>query len=528
MLQNDLAHVEGAPLSRTQELIWIADIPRIGSVRCPERTAILFAERAERVSYQALDQRSDAFGQMLIKMGIKAGQRIAYLGRNSDLFFPVLFGAIRAGVVLVPINWRLTAPEVAYQIRDSQSKLLICDPDLRPTAAQSIAGMQDPPVILSTESEEGSASLRETLAESASALSVPKDEAQVVLQLYTSGTTGNPKGVMISHYALSIARHCELSLAEFDFLAEGSVSLSAMPNFHVGGMSWVLMGLVRFGTVVLTADPSPANMLKLIREHRVESSFIVPTVIRAMVDELRTSGAPPPQMKGMLYGAMPMSESLLRDAMQMMGCSFLQFFGMTENTGSATYLAPADHDLERPGLLKSVGKPYPGMALEIRNPVGEVVKRGQHGEIWIHSPTRLLGYWNLPEKTREVLVDGWYASGDGGYIDAGGFLFLTDRIKDVIISGGENVYPAEVEEAVRQHPAVLDVACVGTPDERWGEAVVAFVECRPGKTVTVEELRAFVRERLAAYKCPKTMQFIESLPRTASGKVKRAELRQKL
>jgi len=141
VLQNDLAHVEGVPLSRTQELIWIADIPRIGSVRCPERTAILFAERAERVSYQALDQRSDAFGQMLIKMGIKAGQRIAYLGRNSDLFFPVLFGAIRAGVVLVPINWRLTAPEVAYQIRDSQSKLLICDADLRQTAVQSIAGM---------------------------------------------------------------------------------------------------------------------------------------------------------------------------------------------------------------------------------------------------------------------------------------------------------------------------------------------------------------------------------------------------
>jgi fatty-acyl-CoA synthase len=220
-----------------------------------------------------------------------------------------------------------------------------------------------------------------------------------------------------------------------------------------------------------------------------------------------------------------MSESLLRECLSLFDCAFINWFGMTEIAGSATLLSPEDHDLARPHLLQTVGKPYPGMSLQIRAPDRRVLARGEPGEIWIKSPTVMLGYNNLPEKTAEALVDGWYATGDGGYLDDDGYLHLTDRIKDMIVSGGENVYPAEVEEALRRNPAVLDAAVVAVPDERWGEMVAAAVELRPGKAVTSAELQNFSREQIAAFKCPKLIQFVERLPRTVSGKVQRAEVR---
>lgn len=524
MASTELAQVDGPALRDPEAMVWVADMPRRGAERCPERTAILFADRERRVSYRELDRRCDAFAADLASRGIQPGDRIAYLGRNNDLYVPVLVGAIRAGVILVPLNWRLAAPEIAYQLKDSGACLLICDADLMSLAQPALDALPSGCAVLVTEAEDGG-DLRSVLARVAPAAPIPRVPEQTTLMLYTSGTTGNPKGVMISHYAISVARHSDQQIPGLEFLAEGEVILSAMPNFHIGGMSWVMMGLARLQTVVLTGDPMPANLLKQFRAHGAKHSFIVPTVLRAMVDDLRARGEPPPDIRSLHYGAMPIGESLLRDAMQTFGCAFVQYFGMTENTGSVTYLGPDDHDLARPHLLNSVGRPYPGMSLQIRGPDRRVLGRGEAGEIWVRSPTQLTAYWQLPEKTREAVVDGWYATGDGGYLDAEGYLFLTDRIKDMIVSGGENVYPVEVEEALRKHPAVLDAAVIGVPDPRWGEAVAAVVELRPGKSLTEDELRGFAREHIAGFKCPKLLRFAAGLPRTASGKVKRAELR---
>jgi acyl-CoA synthetase (AMP-forming)/AMP-acid ligase II len=521
-----IARADGLPLSRIDEMLWIGDVAAHGAARHPERAALIFAERGKTLSYAALEQQSNAFAAELGRRGLHAGERIAYLGRNSDIYYPVLFGAIRAGVVLVPLNWRQSASEIAYQLDDSQSRWLLVDADMEDTACAAIAELPAPLPLLHVDGASDGENLRALLERDADApvLAAPHDDAQAVLQVYTSGTTGRPKGVLISHRAMSLARHAESISPDWADWQEGEVSLSAMPNFHMGGLSWVLIGLVRLSTVVITADPMPANMLRLIRDYAVERSFIVPTVIRAIVDELHDSHAEAPKLNGIYYGAMPMSETLLHEAMALFHCKFGQFFGMTEVAGTATYLPPDQHDLARPQLLKSVGRPIAGMSLEIRDAEGRVLHLGQPGEIWIHAPTLMQGYWGQPEKTAEAVVDGWYATGDGGYLTEGGFLYLTDRIKDMIVSGGENIYPIEVEEALLQHPGVQAAAVIGIPDERWGELVVAVLELRPGHLVSEDELRSHVRARIASYKCPRLIRF-DTLPRTASGKVQRGRLR---
>ncbi|MET0657498.1 MAG: AMP-binding protein [Steroidobacteraceae bacterium] len=526
MTTNQSAHIEGAPLTRQDELQWIGDVPTLGAQRYPDRVAIIHPDRGTQMTYGQLDSQADAFVALLRAHSIEKGARVVYLGRNSDVFVPVFYGAIRHGVVLTPLNWRLTAPEIEFQLEDSRAALVICDADFRATLMQAMAQLDPKPVVVQTEGSPDGNDLRTLLEQNAPRTAVPHDRDQTFLQLYTSGTTGRPKGVLVSHLAFSMARHAEQQCSDFDHYGQGARSLSAMPNFHIGGLSWVMMGLLRFGTVVLTADATPGNLLRLMQAHDVEHSFIVPTVLRDIVENLKNTGAEAPPIKGIFYGGMPMSESLLRECLSLFpAAKFVQFFGMTEITGSCTRLPPQDHDLSRPGLLKSVGKPYPGAALEIRGPDRKVLQLRQHGEIWIKSPSMMQGYWQQPAKTTEAVVDGWYASGDGGYLDEQGYLYLTDRIKDMIVSGGENVYPVEVEEALRQHPAVLDAAVVGAPHERWGEVVIGVLELRPGKHVSEDELRAFARERIAGYKCPKMLRFIAALPRTPSGKVKRAELR---
>jgi acyl-CoA synthetase (AMP-forming)/AMP-acid ligase II len=331
---------------------------------------------------------------------------------------------------------------------------------------------------------------------------------------------------MLSHRALSIARWVEVGAPDWADWTDDDVVLSAMPNFHAGGLSWMLIGLLRSLTCILTADPSPANLLALSRQHATTRTFMVPSVVRMVLDAVEANDEPAPPIRTIYYGAAPMDVALIERCMKVFGaCGFGQFYGMTEAAGSVTFLAPREHDVQRPERLRSVGRALPGYRVEVRDPQGRALKAGDHGELWVQSPTLMSGYWRLPDATEQALVNGWYRTGDGAYLDADGYVFMTDRIKDMIITGGENVYPIEVEQVLRQHPAVQEVVVVGAPDDKWGEAICAVVEWRPGHSASLDDLRDFARPHIAAYKLPRRLQATTSLPRTATGKLQRAEVR---
>jgi acyl-CoA synthetase (AMP-forming)/AMP-acid ligase II len=352
---------------------------------------------------------------------------------------------------------------------------------------------------------------------------------ECALQLYTSGTTGHPKGVMLTQRGVSIARHVEIGSPDWADWTDDDIVLSAMPNFHSGGMAWMFTGMVRSLTCVLTADPSPESLLALSLRYGATRTFIVPTVVRSLLETLVASGGKSPGLKAIHYGASVMDGDLIKRCLVAFpGCKFAQYFGMTEASGTVTFLPPKDHNPAHPELLRSVGKALPGYEIEIRDAEGRPVPSGQAGEIWVKTQTIMIGYWNRPDATAEALVDGWYRSGDGGYLDDQGFLYLTDRIKDMIVSGGENIYPAEVEAILRLHPAIKDLVIVGAKDPVWGECVTAVIEWKDNQTATIEELRAFGNQHIASYKLPKRLYSVPMLPRTATGKLQRAEVRKRM
>ncbi|QQV77667.1 AMP-binding protein [Sphingomonas aliaeris] len=508
-----------APALDLTNLMLPGDYPSHHAARAPGALAIVCGSR--RWTYAELDRACDAFVTVLRDYGIGPGDRIAYHGKNSDLYFPVLFGAMRAGVVLVPVNWRNTAIETRHVLDDSGSKLIIVDAEF----VSIVQAASEAVPILLVDDDAGADNLRVRLERTQPAERHPMQADATALQLYTSGTTGRPKGVLTTQFAIAAQRQAERESGHFDDWRDDETLFSPLPNFHIGGMSWALTAFVRGLPLIITADPSPPAILNAIIEHGATRSFMVPTLVRALIDEMQARGLERSSLRGIHYGAAAMDPHLLDRSVDTLGCRFLQYYGMTELGGSVTILGPTYHDTRRPHLLRSVGRPMPGFTIEIRSPDAEPVAVDTPGEIWIRGPSVTAGYWQRPEATAEALVDGWYRSGDGGRIDEDGFLYLTDRIKDMIVSGGENVYPAEVEAALREHPAVLDCAVFGLPHDKWGEGVTAAVEVRPNHSVTADALIAFARGHLAAYKIPRRIELDIVLPRTATGKVQRGALR---
>jgi long-chain acyl-CoA synthetase len=346
----------------------------------------------------------------------------------------------------------------------------------------------------------------------------------IILQIYTSGTTGTPKGVMTSSAGLVSYLESLSTIARF---ISQSVSLSTMPLFHIGGTGWALAGLYRGATVLLLRDVDPDLILDTLASRKVTNLIAVPSVVQMLLQSSHLPTTDFGSLRYLYYGGGPMTEHILRKALEAFDCEFIQGFGMTE-CPLISALEPEDHALDRK-LLRSCGRPISGTKVRLVDPeMGVDVAPGSVGEMWVQSPQRFAGYWKQPKITGETLVGGiWLRTGDAAYCNGDGFLFLQDRVKDMIVSGGENIYSAEVENILISHPDVAECAVIGVPSEKWIETVKAIVVLVPGRTLAGEQLIAYCKSLLAGYKCPTSVDYIDSLPRTPTGKVIKHQLRER-
>ena len=447
---------------------------------------------------------------------------MAVLAKGCDDFFVLWFGALKARACLTPVNWRLAPPEIAFILKDAGARLLIVGEAFAATAASLLA--ECPAISRVFQFEPGHADWPDFRGwiggYRADDPNLTGDPADDVIQLYTSGTTGLPKGVQLTNanYAAVFASATQ-QWARFD---PGDAVLVAMPLFHVAGANMGMLGLLQGARCVILGEADPGVILALIQQHAIRQAFLVPALINMILQHPALESADLACLEKVYYGASPISEAVLRQARTRFGASFTQLYGLTETVGAGTYLPPEAHEGAR---LRSCGRASPGV--EVRVTVeGRSADILEVGEIELRSAAVMKGYWNRPDATAEAIdADGWFRSGDAGYFDADGYLYIHDRVKDMIVSGGENVYPAEVENALFSHPAVADAAVIGVPDERWGEAVKAVVVLRPGAAADPAALIAHCRKLIAAYKAPKSVDFADVLPRNPSGKVLRRELR---
>jgi acyl-CoA synthetase (AMP-forming)/AMP-acid ligase II len=508
------------------EIETLAELPRFHARHRPDKTAFIFEDRV--TSYAEFDRQASRVANGLLAEGLTRGSRVGFLDKNSDLFYQVVFGAAKAAAVSVGINWRLAPPEVAYILNDCRAEILFVGPDffgLVEQIAQDLPHLKRIVAMCPGHRDWSDFSAwRDGHADSDPNVDVTP--ADVAIQMYTSGTTGHPKGVQLQHHCFfELQRQPPNPDMAWNEWSDRDVSLVAMPSFHIGGVGYGVWGLRSGATNVVVSDFDPGAALDLIETRGISKVFLVPSAIRMVVQHPQAETTDFRNIKYIMYGASPIPLDLLRQAVAVFKCGFVQLYGMTETTGAATYLPPQDHDVAGNERMRSAGKPYPGVALKVVDEVGREVAPRAVGEICIASPANMLGYWNLPDATAKTLIDGYVHTGDAGFLDENGYVYVHDRVKDMIVSGGENVYPAEVENALFGHPAVADVAVIGVPDDRWGEAVKAIVVLKPGHRVSADELIGHARAQIAGYKLPKTVDFIAELPRNPSGKVLKRELR---
>jgi acyl-CoA synthetase (AMP-forming)/AMP-acid ligase II len=488
----------------------------------------IFKFEGRVTTFAEFDERTDRAAAGLHALGVRKGERIGYLGKNTDAFFELWFGAMKLGAVMTPIGWRLAIPEVLHILRDARIRVLYVGLEFIDHADTLSAEIPDLRVVAESEGSRHPG-FRNWLGGQENA--PPTYEAQpddIAIQLYTSGTTGQPKGVMLSQNGfVKHLRHIGEANVEWNRWTSDDVGLVVMPVAHIAGSGWGAWSAFFGATAIIERQFSVESVFDNIERERISKLFVVPAALQMMVRDPRAPTIDYGCLRQISYGASPISPTLLRECIDVFGCEFVQMYGMTETSGTIVALPPEDHHPDGTPRMKSAGKPLPGVEVAIIGPAGERLGPGAVGEIITRSLANMSGYWNQPEATSKTLdFEGWLHTGDAGYLDQDGYLYIHDRIKDMIISGGENIYPTEIENTLSGHPDVAEVAAIGVPDERWGEAVKAFVVLRPGRTAKEAELLDWLRPQIAAFKVPKSIEFRDALPRNASGKLLKRSLRE--
>ncbi|ELY50364.1 long-chain-fatty-acid--CoA ligase [Natronolimnohabitans innermongolicus] len=504
----------------------------------PDREAVVYPRKDVRLTYAEFDERVDRFANALRDRGVEPGDRVSLLLHNSAEFAVALFGLLRAGAVFNPINYRLAPSEVAYILDDSESTTLLFEAETRETVENGRDEFStvedyvyvDDDVEDAPEYAAGFHDLLENADAGAPSVTVePTDQYAI---MYTSGTTGRPKGVVHSHRDATYHNMLYAGQMGLDFT---DVGISAMPLYHNAELNCGLLARINLGAkTVILHDFDPRRTLEVVDEERATHLFVASRIWRQLLETSRDldsfDGA---SLELGVYGAAPMPPSLLEECIETFTEDYATAYGMTEMGPCATFILP----FEVREHIESVGRAAPNHEVRIveptededpNDPVGpeDTVETGETGEIILQGPPMMEEYWNAPEKTADAIRDGWFFTGDAGYLDEDGYLFLVDRIDDMIISGGENIYPTDVENVLYRHDGVVEVAVIGEDDEDWGERVVAYVV--PDGELTANELDEFCRESddLAAFKRPRGYEFRDELPRNPSGKIQKYRLRE--
>lgn len=502
----------------------LADIPRHQAKIRGDEIAFWFEDR--ETSFADLDSRSNQVANGLIELGVKPNSRVAYLGKNLDVYYEMLFGCTKVRATMAGMNNRLAAPELQFVLSDSESEVLFVSEDFYNVVEEILDQCPNLNTVVAIEGGHQTwpsyAEWRDSQETSDPMLANEADDD--VIQLYTSGTTGLPKGVQLTN-ANYISFFQQAESLEWSQYGDGDVIMNAMPLFHVAGVNVGILAAAQGVKTVVLKEIDPMVIIDLVEQHSIAQAFWVPAVILMLTQVPGVRERNWSSMKHVTYGASPITEDLLIEAQEVIGCNFSQVYGLTETCGGGTFLPAEAHDPAW-GKLRSCGVPYPGTIIKCVDEDGNEVPTGDVGEIVIQSGFVMKGYWKRPEATAEAIKNGFFHTGDAGYFDDEGFLFIHDRVKDMIVSGGENVYPAEVENAIFGHPAVADVAVIGVPSEKWGEEVKALIVPKEGQNPSEEEIIAWAKERIAGYKCPKSVEQIEVMPRNPSGKILRKDLRE--
>jgi acyl-CoA synthetase (AMP-forming)/AMP-acid ligase II len=493
----------------------------------PQTTATICGAR--RHSFAVFVDRVARLAAALRELGVQRGDRVGMMALNSDRYLEFFFGTWWAGAVVNPVNIRWNAKEVAYSLDDCDTRVLLVDDQFVPVA-KSLKGLSTSLRTLvhagDAATPEGMVGYESMLSAAAPAQDVFAAGEDVAAVMYTGGTTGLPKGVMLTHTNLYTNALCSVATMP---RPEDSVGIQAAPMFHVGGFSLSMQLMLRLCPQVILPGFDELSMLEAIAREKGRETFLVPTMIKRLIEHPRFSEFDVSTLNLIIYGAAPIDATLLDDALRSLpAAQFCQAYGMTELSPVVAVLPPAAHravDGKR-DKLRSAGRPVPIAEIRIVDENDAEVPNGTVGEIVARGPMVMRGYWNKPDQTAQALRNGWMHTGDGGYMDDDGYIYVVDRIKDMIVTGGENVYSAEVENAILKMPQVAMCAVVGVPDDRWGERVHAVIVTRPGQSLDADAVIAHCRDEIAGYKCPRSVEFRDELPLSAAGKLQKFVLRE--
>lgn len=492
--------------------------------RFPDRVVSRFGDMA--MTYRELDGRINRLVNGLLGLGVEKGDRVAFFSRNCHTYLEGLLGAAKGGFALTTINFMLKEKELAYILQNSDAKAIIFQSEFAPLIKAASTDCPKLKHFVAFGEPVDSVISYEKLLSSSSDEDphVPIGEDDTLLLVYTSGTTGKPKGVMLSHRNVVFNAIDSITGVE---LTQDTINLNVCPLYHVAASVLQTFSTYYIGGTSVTVEQfDPRALLECIEREQVTFTFLVPTMIFRILELTGTEDYNLSSLRKVGYGAAPMPLDRLKKAIPLFGPVLFQGYGLTESTANVVILRPEDHDLgapeERLARLKSCGREHSNHEIRVVGPDDRELPPGEVGEIALKSPSVMEGYWKNPEATRDAIRDGWLYTGDMAYMDADRYIYIVDRKNDLIISGGENVYPKEIEEVLFSHPAILEAAVCGVPHPDWGEVPKAFVVLREGHKATADEIIAHCKQNLARYKCPKEVMFLKELPKTASGKITRA------